>query len=81
VQQNLEQAGQRLRYRERQVLSLCKIAEYQFEQRHNEREESVRLISATQDRSLKRRCLRGTPPIPGNVGHLVGLLVGFLAQS
>jgi hypothetical protein len=27
-QQNMEQAGQRLRYRERQVLSLCKIPRF-----------------------------------------------------
>jgi hypothetical protein len=59
----------------------AKSVEYQFDQRHNEREAAVCLICATQDRSPKRRCLGGTPPTPGNVGHDVRLQAGFLAHS
>jgi hypothetical protein len=56
-------------------------AEDQFEQRHNERKAAVCLIRTTQDRSLKRRFLRGTRRLPGMWATTQELLAGFLAHS
>jgi hypothetical protein len=57
------------------------IAEYQFEQRHNEREAAFCLIRAAQDRSLETLLSSWNPSTPGNVGHHIELLAGFLAHS